>query len=160
MQTKDTSPDLIYEVTKDAIAFQQTQRASMENKANTLMGFAGVVFTILVGATTTLQKTRPLAQQVVIICVILFAISVILSLIIIWVRKYRTDPNPAALAEKYLDKPETEVKLQIISNMLDAWKANAETLKLNSSLLVAAFAIQALAFLLLAAAIVLGLMYP
>lgn len=154
------SIDFIHETTKDAITLQQTQRTSIENKANALMGFAGAVFALLMGTINILQTITIFIQMIIIFCVILFIGSVVLSLLINWTRKYRVDPEPEQLASNYLDKTESQVKLQVMSNMLDAWKSNARILERIGRLLTWAFGMQALAFILLATAILLGLILP
>ena len=146
---RNNSAELIYNVTKESLSAQQAQKATLESKASTLTGFAGGMIALLIGFKDNIVSLPSTTKWIVIASIILFALSIILTTIVGWVRKYRSDPNPQALAENYLDKDESEVKLQLISNLLGTWKNNSRQLEKNAVLLRLALIVQMLAFILL-----------
>src|SRR5574338_558611 len=96
---KKSSIPIIYLVTKDSLSAQQNQKNALETKSNTLIGFAGGMIALLIGAKDVIQSMPSVAKLLVLISVRLFLVSILLATTIGWVRKYRTNPNPSALAE-------------------------------------------------------------
>jgi hypothetical protein len=143
------SISLIYTITKDSLAAQQTQKGTLETKASTLTGFAGGMIALLLGAKDTIATLSPIAKILVITSTGLFLFSIFLATIVGWVRKHRSDPNPVALAENYLDKAEQAVQLQVIANLISAWKTNSKQLERNAIILRIALFFQTIAFILL-----------
>src|SRR6185436_16162152 len=109
MTGKD-SVDLIYILARDSIPAQQIQKNTLEAKASTLVGFAGGMLALLLGFKDSMQTLQSLAKLLVAISVCFFLLSIFLASIVGWVRKYRYDPDPNALAENYLNKSERGVK--------------------------------------------------
>ncbi|MCI0551480.1 MAG: hypothetical protein L0287_11030 [Anaerolineae bacterium] len=132
MPTK-SSADLIYTVIKESLSAQQVQKNTLETKASTLTGFAGAMIALLIGAKTEILSLPSAAKLMVIVSVFLFSLSILFATIVGWVRKYRTDPNPQALAENYLTEAESKVKLQLIANHLGTWKNNSRQLYFERS---------------------------
>lgn len=151
------SVDLIFSVTKDALLTQQEQKASLETKANMLLVFAGGILALLMNAWVTLLHFPLISQGIVLVSVALFAISVLLAFIVVWVRRYRIDPNPYELADSFLNEPERDTKLQLISNWRDTWKFNREIFEYNALILRVSFGFQVTAFLLLGLAFGIGI---
>lgn len=149
----DNSISLIYETTKNALALQQDQKASLENKASMLVAFAGGMFALLMGARESLLHIPFDSQIFVLVGIVLFSASVIFSSIVSWVRRYRIDPNPEALAKEYLNQTPDETTLQMISNMVGSWKDNSIIIERNASILRLAFISQSLAFISLGIAL-------
>lgn len=147
MQTDTDSVELIFSVTKDALTIQQEQKASLENKANMLLVFAGGILALLMNAWETLLQFPLISQEIVLLSVGFFALSVLLAFIVAWVHRYRMDPNPYELAEKFLNKTEQETQLQLIANWRATWKFNMEIIERNSLILRVAFGFQVVAFL-------------
>ena len=147
MKTDTDSIELIFSVTKDALTIQQEQKASLENKANMLLVFAGGILALLMNAWETLLHFPVISQEIVLLSVGFFAVSVLLAFVVAWVHRYRMDPNPYELAEKFVDKPEQETKLQLISNWRATWKFNMKIIERNSFILRTAFGFQVAAFL-------------
>jgi len=73
-----------------------------------LLAFAGGMFALLMGAREALLHIPFESQFFVLAGIILFAISVIFSSLVTWVRSYRIDPNPEALANEYLNQAPDE----------------------------------------------------
>lgn len=117
------------------------------------MAFAGGMFALLMGARDTLLTIPDDSKIFLLIGIILFAISVVLTIIVTWVRSYRIDPNPEVLAHDYLNKTSDETKLQLISNMIGSWKDNTVLIERNATFLRAAFLVQAFAFISLGIAL-------
>jgi hypothetical protein len=147
MDNNKDSINLIFSVTKDALAIQQEQKVSLENKANMLVVFAGGILALLMNAWETLLNFPVIGQQIVLISVGFFAVSVLLAFVVAWVHKYRMDPNPYELAEEFLNKTELDTQLQLISNWRATWKFNMEIIERNSLILRIAFGFQVVAFL-------------
>ncbi len=146
---RKSSAELIYSVTKESLSAQQAQKTTLESKASTLTGFAGGMIALLIGFKDNIVSLPSIAKLIVITSIILFSLSIFLATIVGWVRKYRSDPNPQALAENYLDKAESGVRLQLIANFLATWRNNSRQLERNAVLLRLALAAQTLAFILL-----------
>jgi hypothetical protein len=149
----DNSVTIIYETIKNSISTQQNQKASLENKASMLMAFAGGMFALLMGARETILLIPNDSQVFVLIGITLFAISVIFTTIVTWVRSYRIDPNPEVLAHEYINLSSDETKLQLISNMIGSWKKNSIIIERNAIVLRLAFLSQSLALTLLGIAL-------
>lgn len=142
----DNSVSLIYETIKNLLSIQQNQKTSLENKASMLMAFAGGMLALLMGARETLLLIPVSSQVFILIGIVLFAISVVCTTIVTWVRSYRIDPNPEVLAHEYLNQSSDETKLQMISNMIGSWKENSIIIERNAVILRLAFIAQSLAF--------------
>jgi hypothetical protein len=148
MQSKN-SISFIYSITKESLAAQQTQKSVLESKSNTLIGFAGGMVALLIGAKDNIQSMQPPASLFVLISVGLFLASILLGTFVGWVRKYRSDPDPSALAKHYLEKSEQDVQLQLISNLINVWRINSTQLERNAIILRITLFAQALAFIIL-----------
>jgi hypothetical protein len=103
-------------------------------------------------AWNTIIRFPLLGQRIIVLAVSFFALSVLMSLRVAWVQRYRVDPNPYTLAQNYLNRPEQDTKLQLISNWSETWKENMDVIERNALLLRVAFGFQVAAFLLLGAA--------
>ena len=152
MKIIDDSLQLSFDTAREALKTQQEQKVSLENKANMLLVFAGGILALLMNAWNTIIQFPLISQQLIVGSVVIFSISVILSLTVAWVKKYRVDPNPYTLAKNYLNRPESETKLQLISNWSETWNVNKVVIEQNALLLRVAFGIQVIAFLMLGVA--------
>lgn len=146
MTNNNNSASLIHETIKNLLSIQQSQKTSLENKASMLMAFAGGMFALLMGAREAILLIPFGSQIFVLIGIVLFAISVVCSTIVTWVRSYRIDPNPEVLASEYINQSPDETKLQMISNMIGSWKENSIIIERNAIILRLAFIAQSLAF--------------
>ena len=153
----NNSLSLIFETIRNLLSVQQSQKTSLENKASMLMAFAGGMFALLMGAREAILLSPFSAQIIVLVGIILFAISVVCSTIVSWVRSYRIDPNPEVLAHEYLNQSLDETKLQMISNMIGSWKENSAIIERNAVILRLAFISQSLAFIALGIALFISL---
>jgi hypothetical protein len=147
--TQKNSISIIYSTTKESLASQQTQKSVLETKSNTLIGFAGAMIALLLGARDSIQSMQSIARNLVFVSISLFLFSILLATFVGWVRKYRSDPHPNTLADHYLDKSEQDVQLQLIANLIDAWKDNSRQLERNALILRIALSAQTLAFIML-----------
>jgi len=154
---RKNSSELIYTVTKESLSAQQVQKATLESKSSTLTGFAGGMIALLLGFKDNIASLPLIAKLMVIASVVLFLLSILLATVVGWVRKYRSDPNPQALAENYLDRDESKVKLQLIANLLGTWRNNSKQLEASAILLRLAMLIQITGFVLLGAVLILFL---
>jgi len=97
------------------------------------------------------------AQKCILISIALFIVSVILANMAVWIRKFRSDPNPEILAKNYLNTEPEELKLQLISNMIGSWNENHKILEKNAVYLRFTFITQMIAFILLGTALFLAI---
>lgn len=70
--TKKSSVPIIYAVTKESLSAQQTQMSAWETKSNTLIGFAGGMIALLIGAKEAIQSLPSTARLLVLISTSLF----------------------------------------------------------------------------------------
>lgn len=143
------SVDLVFSEVKAAIQTQLSQKETHETKANALIGFAGVVYALLIGQLPTFSNIIRESQYIMVFSIGLFSISVLMCIYVSWVRFYRADPRPDVLANHYLAFPEKKTKLQITSNLIGCWKENQKFIERNGKFLRVAFLLQSIAFLLL-----------
>ena len=155
---ENSSLPLIYHVIQETLSNQQTQKNSLETKASTLIAFAGGMFALMMGARETLILLPRTSQVLILISVSLFILSVISANVVTWVRKYRTDPNPETLANKYLDFSLDDTQLQLTSNLIGTWKANRILIERNANFLRFAFLSQMIGFILLGIALFLSVL--
>ena len=158
MAKEENSVLLIYEVVKESLVAQQAQKNSLETNASTLIAFAGGMFALLMGSREALLLLSRVSQVLILISISSFALSVVLSNVVTWIRRYRVDPDPEGLAENYLHLPLEETKLQLVSNLIGTWKSNKDLLERNANYLRLAFLCQAIAFVLLGVSLFLSVM--
>lgn len=147
--TEKNSVGLIYAIVKDSVAAQQAQKSTLDTKASTLTGFGGGMIALLLGARDIIMALPQIARLLVISSAGLFLLSIFLATIVGWVRKHRSDPNPVALAENYIDKTEQDVQLQVIANLVGAWKINSRRLENYAIMLRIGLFLQTIAFIFL-----------
>ena len=152
MDENEDSLQLTFDIAREALKTQQELKASLENKASMLLVFAGGILALLMNAWNTIINFPLIGQQIILGGVVIFALSVILSLTVAWVKKYRVDPNPYHLAKNYVNRPESETKLQLISNWSETWNVNKVVIEQNALVLRIAFGLQVVAFLMLGVA--------
>jgi hypothetical protein len=148
----------VYGTIKDSLEAQQALKNTLENKASMLLGFAGVMLALLIGARETILQLSQSNQILIVTSITLFGLSVLFAIVVTWVRSYRADPNPEALAKNYLTKEPEKTRLQLISNLIGVWKDNKKILERNSVYLRLTFVAQAIAFLCLGVALLLSIL--
>lgn len=158
MKEKTSSTVLVYETVKESLAVQQGLKGTLENKASMLLGFAGGMLALLIGARETILLLGHASQALILAGVVLFGLSVLSAIVVTWVRGYRADPNPEALAKNYLAEEPEKTRLQLISNLIGTWKDNKKILERNAIYLRLTFIAQALAFLCLGTALLLSIL--
>lgn len=154
---KENNVDIILEICKEAVSLQLQQKASIETKASALIGFSGVIFALLMGAIDTLQKLPVVNQCLIVLSIVLFAISIIISISITQVRQYRVYPNIITLSTDYIKSSELETKQQLIKNFVNNWKHNNDILERNANSLRWALRFNISAFLILGIALLLSI---
>lgn len=155
---EENSIVLIFESVKDSVAQQRAQKETLENKASMLIAFAGGMFALLMSARETLITLAAPNRILLLISIVLFAVSVVLCNVVTWIRRYRVDPEPKALAKNYLNMSPKQTRLQIISNTIGTWERNRKLLEDNANILRWAFICQAAAFVLLGIALFLSVL--
>jgi hypothetical protein len=146
------SLDLIFELTKEAIAVQREQVNALDSKANFILGSAtAVVSTALV--LQAVQQTTPLPQQsasnvycpipsskffeaLPLLLLLLFYLCVIFTAYLAYKnRVYKQVPNPDELYNTYLLQEESKTKAEVFEAMRVAYKDNASKIKNKVSML-------------------------
>lgn len=148
----DDSIDIILSTCKEKINIQMQQRTSLESKANTLSGFAGVILALLLSAIETITELDQNIQIIILIGVILFALSMLMNFVITWIRKYRFFPNISKLYKNFAMKSTMETKKALICQFIDDWEENCRRIRSISILLGISHIMQTAGFLLLALA--------
>jgi len=156
-ETED-SIDIILSTCKEKINIQMQQRTSLESKANTLSGFAGVILALLLSAIETITKLDQKIQIIVLVGVILFALSMLTNFGITWIRRYRFFPNISKLYKNYALSSKLETKKALICQFVEDWEENGRRIGSISILLGTSHIMQAAGFLLLALAFLLAVL--
>lgn len=155
---RKSSVKIIFDLTRDSLEVQRVQKNTLESKANTLIAFAAGIFALLMGSKNIIVTLPRFQQFLVLFSVFCLSSSVILSTVVGWVRRYRTDPDPDHLAEYYIDASEDVTRKQIIVNWLGAWKSNALLIERNAFILRLAFFSQTIGFIALGLALFLSIL--
>jgi hypothetical protein len=119
---EDTYPpetlDLVYNEVKDALNTQFQSMEGLNTKASVLIGFVGVIIGI------SLQLYPQSNSYLFGSCMTLFMISIFFSFSAYKGKRYRKDPAPRALTEKYLREDSKKVKRQLIDNFIQSYEDN------------------------------------
>ena len=151
------SLDVIYSVCKEKIDIQMQQRANIESKANSMIGFAGVIFALLVTAIDTIKNFSSEIKILLFIGIIFFGISVILAIITSWVRRYYFYPNIDVLFQKYNDMNPTDTKVELVNRFINDWQSNAKILNKRGIILQLAYFFELFGFIFFLLAILLSI---
>jgi hypothetical protein len=95
--------ELIYNEVKDRLNTQFQSLDGLNTKASVIIGFVGVIIGI---------------------CMTLFMISIFFSFSAYKGKRYRRDPEPRKLAEKYLREDSKKVMKKLIDNFIESFEDN------------------------------------
>ena len=154
----DNSVNIIYHLTKELLDSQTKQKDSIENKASVLIAFTAGFFGLLMAGYNTINTFPMISQIFILIGLAFLSVSVLFSIIAGWVQKYPVSPNPEILSQNYLNKPEQETKLQIISSWISVWSDKKNILEHKANCLRAAFFLQTIGFVLFGISLVLSIL--
>jgi len=157
-QKYQDSKDLIYEELRLALATQRRQAESLETKASVLIGFAGAVLALLIGARQTLAGLDWSSKVPLLVGVILFVLSLAFLYRAYGVRKMYIVPDPLELPN-YLSMPLEELRRMIIEERREAWRKNTPVIKRSARHLKVAFVIQSIGLLSVAIALLFVILF-
>jgi hypothetical protein len=124
-----SSASVIAELAREAQLYQLQSIDSLDTKAATLIGFAGVVLGLFF--------TSPIAENHWSIVLDLGTALVLLSIfafaLALLPRDYKVNPNILPLAAGYLDKPEDDTNRAVVDSISRALVHNADSVKWKGS---------------------------
>jgi len=135
--------NLLFELAQRKLEQHSAWASDLDDKAKELVGFAGIILATISVAPRSCDLLIGLAV------VLLFA-AILLALAAYRPISYDTPPDLKALVDKYLDKNEQAVKQQLVSNLVEAARANHARLDKKASWTERAFWSLSLAALLVA----------
>ena len=148
-EQKLPSIDIVLDEVRRTLDFQFEQLDGMDTKSGIVLGIAGVVLTLLV---TSLLGLSDAAANSLLVKVALAPIllSLILSFILISVRKWDKPPQLERLRSHYIAEPADETKLKVIDISMEAIEKNDKRIKTRVRLLKSSYFILAVGLGLLA----------
>lgn len=135
----NTSAHLIAELAREAQLRQLGSIDSLDGKAATLLGFAGVVLGLIFTSTAATDHWNlglTVGASVV-------ALAIVVLLVALLPRRYKTNPNPVTLAARYIGQPPETTAEAVVESInrailynanIQRWKVR--TLRLGATLVV------------------------
>ena len=110
--------ELIYNEVKNRLNTQFQSLDGLNTKASVIIGFVGVIIGI------SLQLYSQSNSYLFGLCMALFMISIFFSFSAYKGKRYRRDPEPRKLAEKYLREDSKKVMKKLIDNFIESFEDN------------------------------------
>lgn len=143
------SIDIVLDEGRRKIDFQFEQIDGLDMKSGIVLGISGVVLTLLV--TNLFNQFNSIINTTLAeIALIPILLSLILSLIAIFIRKWDTPPKLEGLESHYLTEPANKTKLELIKVYLEATQNNSKKINVKVYLLYSSYAVLAIGLGLLA----------
>lgn len=152
LEFKDSS-EIIFSLCKEDVNLQIQQRNSLETKANTLIGFSGVMFALIITALDKILVLDIKTKCFILIGVFLFVLSIIMATIVSWVSHYYLYPDLSVLFSNYFKRNSEETKLELIKRFTEDGPRNYKVLEKKAVILRIAYFLQLLGFLSFAIAL-------
>jgi hypothetical protein len=137
------SINIVFDEVRRRLDFQFELLASHDFKASIVLGTDSVVIAILLAALPLAQSQLDNLSNVmeykilllVMIVISLFTLfgSIILSVIVLWIRNYNRPPSLDRLRHHYIAEPVDATQLQLIDSFMEAIDKNEKTVKRQSS---------------------------
>jgi Ca2+/Na+ antiporter len=150
--------ELRYNVVVDTYSREMARTDGLDAKISNAIGTSGTLMTLFLGLGTfmleKISKTNqfmPFLQATLILGLTLFTSDLFLLLTAYRLKKYRVDPNPRAIIEKFGNYEYSKLLLQLTSNMADGTASNRELNNRKASSLTKGFYMLLLAILLVVA---------
>ena len=123
--------DLIFQEVKDRLKDQLLSADQLATKLNFLLGFNTIVIAaIFSGLLNEIQLSIALIHPLIILALAFFLVSTYFDLRGLKIQKYRRDPDPRKLFEKYSNSKEEITKKVLISNYIVSFEENLKKLSL------------------------------
>jgi len=144
------SISVVLDEVRRRLDFQFELLDSHNFKASIVLGTSSVVITILLAALALSQSQlsslltaieyRIILSALILIAVLVLFVSIVLSVIVLWVRDYNRTPSIEWLRDNYMSKPAETTMEQLIENFIDTINKNEKTVKGQASLIKTATA--------------------
>jgi hypothetical protein len=122
---------LIFQEVKDRLKEQMLSIDQIATKFNFLLAFNSIIIASLLQGLFNLEVQKSL-NSLLIVSVFLLLLSAFCDLRGLLLQKYRRDPDPKKLFEKYKDSVESEIKKILIQNYIESFEFNTKKLhKIN-----------------------------
>ena len=143
------SIDIVLDEVRRRLDFQFEQLDGLGTKSSIVLGIAGVIFTLLV--TNLLGQSNSATNLTLAkIALVPIFISIVLSFVPIYIRKFKRPPNLERLRFHYIVKDTKETKLKIIDICRKAVKDNEKLLKTIVGLIKCSYVHLVVGFVILA----------
>jgi hypothetical protein len=139
------SIDIVLDEVRRRLDFQFELLNSHDFKASIVLGTSSVVIAVLLATLPLAQSQLDSLSRVVeykialsvligIPLLVLFT-SIIISIIVLWIRNYNRPPRLQRLREHYIAEPQQKIQLQLIDNFMDAIDRNERIVKCQANLI-------------------------
>lgn len=115
---------LLFNITRDRLIDQMELSSELNSKASTIMGFIGVIVSVVFSLNFLFNSLPAIALFSLKITAFFLILAFIFSLIGFKNRVYRYDPDPKSLVEYYLLKKSKKSMETIIYNFVDSFESN------------------------------------
>ena len=119
------STDIIFQEVKEKLNEQLSSIDQISNKFNFTIAFDGLVIAGIIQGFAGKSDVSWLIRG----SVVALLSSALFSGLGLLLRKYRRDPDPVKLTEKYLDKDAEETKKALIGNYTESYNKNTTNIK-------------------------------
>lgn len=119
MEEQD-SIEFIYQTIKEKVDLAFEDIEHIETKAGILIGFNGVIISL------ALNIVERVYSPLFIASILFFLFALLLNFMSFRTKKYRRDPNPRALMERYWNSPKREIVEKLIANLAECHKHNED----------------------------------
>lgn len=115
---KQDSIEFIYQTVKEKVDLALQDVEHIETKAGMLIGFNGVIISLALNIFE--RAYLPLFT----ISIFLFFAALYLNFNSFKIKRYKRDPSPRALIDRYWNKSKEEITKQLISNLVECYEYN------------------------------------
>jgi len=123
--------DLIFQEAKDRLKEQLLSIDQVATKFNFLLAFNSIIIASIFQGLFNSEGQKPI-NFLLIFSILLLLLSAFCDLRGLLLQKYRRDPNPKKLFEKYKDSDEDDTKKVLIQNYIESFESNTKKLhKIN-----------------------------
>lgn len=124
-EQKLPSIDIVLDEVRRTLDFQFEQLDGLDTKSGIVLGIAGVILALLVTSLLG-QSSSVVNSSLVKVALAAIILSLILSFVTIYIRKYNRPPNLERLRSYYISLDAEETKRNIIDISMDAIQKNEE----------------------------------
>lgn len=137
------SIDIVLDEVRRRLDFQFELLTSHDFKASIVLGTSSVIIAILLAALSLAQlqwdnlsnvaEYKIMLLVMIVISLLTLFISMVLSVLVLWIRNYNRPPCLERLRNHYIAEPLDTTRLQLIDNFIDAIAKNEKTVNRQSN---------------------------